>query len=141
KYGREERPVTVQKIVVSYKSGAAMAQKAFTIYRTHHGPIVREANGKWVAVRLMQEPMKALQQSYGRTKARNYKAYRDVMDLHTNSSNNTIYADADGTIAYFHSNFIPRRDNKFDWTKPVDGSDPASEWNRVRSLDEARGLG
>ena len=53
------------------------------------------------------------------------------MELHTNSSNNTIYADADGNIAYFHANFIPKRDTKFDWSKPVDGSDPATEWNGV----------
>ena len=46
-----------------------------------------------------------------------------MMELHTNSSNNTLYADADGNIAYFHSNFIPKRDPKFDWTKPVDGSE------------------
>jgi acyl-homoserine-lactone acylase len=79
---------------------------------------VREANGKWVAVRLMQEPLKALTQSYSRTKARSYQEFKNSMELHTNSSNNTIYADADGTIAYFHSNFIPKRDAKFDWTKP-----------------------
>ena len=70
-----------------------------------------------MTVRLMQEPLKALTQSYSRTKARNYTAFRETMELHTNSSNNTIYADADGTIAYFHANFIPRRDPKFDWTQ------------------------
>ena len=85
-----------------------MAKKKFTVYRTHHGPIVREADGKWVSVRLMQEPLKALTQSYSRTKAKNYKAFRETMELHTNSSNNTIFADADGDIAYFHSNFIPQ---------------------------------
>jgi acyl-homoserine-lactone acylase len=58
------------------------------------------------------------------------------MELHTNSSNNTIYADADGNIAYFHANFIPRRDPKFDWTRPVDGSDPATEWHGLLSVDE-----
>src|SRR6185436_3260195 len=136
----EERPITASKIVVPYKSGSGMAQKEFTVYRTHHGPIVREADGKWVAVRLMQEPLKALTQSYSRTKAKDYKAFRDTMELHTNSSNNTIYADADGTIGYFHSNFIPKRDPKFDWTKPVDGSDPATEWNGVLSIDETPGL-
>ncbi len=109
-------------------------EKAFTVYRTHHGPVVREADGKWVSVRLMQEPLKALTQSYSRTKAKNYKAFRESMELHTNSSNNTIYADADGTIAYFHSNFIPKRDPKFDWTKPVDGSDPGDRVER-RALD------
>ncbi len=144
KYGNGERPVTTSRIVVPYKTANGMAQKEFTVYRTHHGPIVREAAGengaKWVSIRLMQEPLKALNQSYARTKARSYQAYRDVMDLHTNSSNNTIYADADGTIAYFHSNFIPKRDPKFDWTKPVDGSDPATEWNGVLSIDETPGL-
>ena len=88
----------------------------------------------------MQEPLKALMQSYSRTKAKSYKAFRDSMELHTNSSNNTIFADADGDIAYFHSNFIPRRDPKFDWTKPVDGSDPATEWHGVLSIDETPGL-
>jgi acyl-homoserine-lactone acylase len=140
KFGAEERPVMATKITVPYKTANAMAKKEFTVYRTHHGPIVREADGKWVSVRLMQEPVKALTQSYTRTKAKSYKAFRDTMELHTNSSNNTIYADADGTIAYFHSNFIPRRDTKFDWTKPVDGSDPATEWTGVLSIDETPGL-
>ena len=140
KYGSEERPVASSTIVVPYKGGGGAASKTFTVYRTHHGPIVREADGKWVSVRLMQEPLKALTQSYSRTKARSYKAFRDTMELHTDSSNNTIFADADGTIAYFHSNFIPRRDPKFDWTKPVDGSDPATEWRGVLSIDETPGL-
>ena len=136
RYGAEERPMTSQVISVPYKTAGGMAKKDFTVYRTHHGPIVRQANDKWIAIRLMQEPLKALTQSYSRTKARSLKAFRDTMDLHTNSSNNTIYADADGTIAYFHGNFIPRRDPKFDWTKPVDGSDPATEWKGLLSVDE-----
>jgi acyl-homoserine-lactone acylase len=136
KYGNEERPVKTRTVMLSYKTPNGMAQKSFTLYFTHHGPIVREADGKWIAVRLMQEPVKAITQSFTRTKARTYKAFVDTMQLHTNSSNNTIYADADGNIAYFHSNFIPKRDPKFDWTKPVDGSNPATEWNGVLSVDD-----
>jgi acyl-homoserine lactone acylase PvdQ len=62
------------------------------------------------------------------------------MELHTNSSNNTIFADADGDIAYFHANFIPRRDPRFDWSRPVDGSNPATDWHGVLSIDETPGL-
>ncbi len=58
------------------------------------------------------------------------------MELQANSSNNTIFADADGDIAYFHGNYIPRRDTKFDWTKPVDGSNPETEWQGLLSVDE-----
>jgi len=136
KYGKEQRPVEASQIVVPYKTAGGMAEKRFTVYRTHHGPIVRELDAKWVAIRLMQEPVKALTQSYTRTKTKDYKSFRATMDLHTNSSNNTIYADADGNIAYFHGNFIPRRDSKFDWARPVDGSDPETEWHGLLSVDE-----
>jgi acyl-homoserine lactone acylase PvdQ len=136
KYGSEERPATAAEIAVPYQTAGGMAEKKFMVYRTHHGPIVRELNGKWVAIRLMQEPVKALTQSYTRTKARDYQAYRQTMELKANSSNNTIFADADGDIAYFHGNFIPRRDTSFDWTKPVDGSNPATEWQGLLSVDE-----
>ncbi|HTL42867.1 MAG TPA: penicillin acylase family protein [Vicinamibacterales bacterium] len=136
KYGSEERPVTKRTVTISYKTGSGLQQKTFTLYFTQHGPVVREANGKWISVRLMQEPVKAITQSFRRTKVRSYKAFVDTMQLHTNSSNNTIYADADGNIAYFHSNFIPKRDPKFDWTKPVDGSDPATDWHGLLSVDE-----
>jgi acyl-homoserine-lactone acylase len=136
KYGSEERPMVTSEITVPYKTDHGMAEKKFTIYRTHHGPVVREANGKWVSFRIMQEPIKALEQSYLRTKARSYKAYLETMELKANSSNNTIFADADGDIAYFHGNFIPKRDTSFDWTKPVDGSNPATEWQGLLSVDE-----
>ena len=136
KYGDGERPFQVSEIVVPYKTANGMAQKKFTVYKSHHGPIIREANGKWVAIRLMQEPIKALMQSYSRTKARDYKSYRQTMELQANSSNNTIFADADGDIAYFHGNYIPRRDTKFDWTKPVDGSTAATEWQGLHTVAE-----
>ena len=137
KYGTEERPLVAEKIAVPYKTDAGMAKKEFTIYRSQHGPIVREANGKWVAIKIMQEPVKALTQSYSRTKSKDYKSFLQTMELHTNSSNNTIFADKDGDIAYFHGNFIPKRETKFDWTKPVDGSDPATEWKGLLSVQES----
>src|ERR1051326_4432343 len=140
KYGKEERPVKASTITVPYKTATGMAKKVFTVYRTHHGPVVRAADGKWITVRLMNDPMHALMQSYGRTKARSYQAFVKWMALHTNSSNNTVYADADGNIAYFHSNFIPRRDPRFNYTKPVDGSNPATEWHGVLSIQETPDL-
>jgi len=136
RYGAEDRPVTTRRVTIDYRKGSGTAKRSFTVFATHHGPIVRAEGGKWIAIRLMQEPVKALMQSYLRTKAGGYDQFRKVMDLHTNSSNNTVYADADGHIAYFHANFLPRRDPRFDWTKPVDGSDPATEWQGIHSFDE-----
>jgi acyl-homoserine lactone acylase PvdQ len=140
KYGNEERPVTTSVIKVPYKTDKGMSEKTFTVYRTQHGPVIRALDGKWVSIRLMEEPVKALEQSYTRTRANDYKAFKQTMELHADSSNNTIFADAEGNIAYFHGNFIPRRDPKFDWTKPVDGSDPATDWHGLLSVDETPNL-
>jgi acyl-homoserine-lactone acylase len=137
RYGREARPLRTGIIRVPYRTSAGMTSRTFTVYRTHHGPVVRAANGKWISVRLMEKPIEALSQSFLRTKARTLAEYRKVMELHANSSNNTVYADADGHIAYFHPQFIPRRADRFDWTHPVDGSDPATEWHGVHSVEDS----
>jgi acyl-homoserine lactone acylase PvdQ len=136
KYGEQERPVITRQITISYKTDHGMANKTFTAYWTNHGPIIREEDGRWISIRLMQKPIKALSESYLRTKAKDYKSYRDVMELKANSSNNTIFADADGDIAYFQGNFIPRRNTKFDFTKPVDGSNPETDWHGLLAIDE-----
>jgi acyl-homoserine lactone acylase PvdQ len=138
KYGGQELPVTRSVIKVPYTTGRELAERTFTVYRTQHGPIVRAApDGRWVSIRLMQEPVKALTQSFTRTKATDYASFKQTMELHTNSSNNTIFADSSGNIAYFHGNFIPRRDPKFDWTRPVDGSNPETDWKDLLSVDES----
>ncbi|QBE66693.1 acylase [Pseudoduganella lutea] len=136
KYGGELRPVKEVAITLPFKVAGGMAEKKVTAYFTHHGPVVRREGDKWVSVALMNEPLKALQQSYLRTKARDYKAFWKAMELRTNSSNNTVYADADGNIAYFHGNFVPKRDPRFDFTKPVDGSDPATDWKGLHTVEE-----
>jgi acyl-homoserine-lactone acylase len=137
RYGGEERRIVTGRITVPYRTASGTARRTFTVYRTHHGPIVRAAGGKWVSVRLMEKPIEALSQSFLRTKARNLTEYRKVMELHANSSNNTVYADADGHIAYFHPQFIPERDDRFDWTRPVDGSDPATEWHGEHEVENS----
>ena len=58
------------------------------------------------------------------------------MEIQGNSSTNTMYADDKGNIAYWHGNFIPKRDPQFDWTLPVDGSVSITEWQGIHKLDE-----
>jgi acyl-homoserine-lactone acylase len=137
KYGSEQRPVVEKQIRIPYRTEHGMAERLFTAYFTGHGPVIRAENGRWVSIKLMNIPVPALEQSYLRTKARNYAEYAKTMELKANSSNNTIFADADGDIAYWHGNFIPERDTRFDFTKPVDGSDPATDWKGLMTVAEA----
>ncbi len=135
-YGEELRPVTKTDVVLKYKEGNRMKEKSFPMYRTHHGPITHAVDGQWTASAMMWEPVKALEQSYIRTKQNGYDGFRKMMDIRTNSSNNTVYADAEGNIAYFHGNFIPKRDTIYDFTKPVDGSNPKTDWKGLHTVDE-----
>ena len=138
RYGKELRPVTTRTIRVPYRAkDGSMAMRSFDAHFTHHGPIVRAADGKWIAIALMNKPLEALEQSWLRTRASDYASYLKVAELKANSSNNTIFADDKGEIAYMHPQFIPKRDNHFDYTKPVDGSDPATDWKGLHALDEA----
>jgi len=135
-YGAALRKLHVSQITVAFKQGARTGRRKFIVYHSHHGPIVRAENGRWIAVKLLQDPVPALAQSYLRTKTADYASFRKTQDMRTDTSNNTVYADSDGTIAYFHGNFIPKRDPKFDYTHPVDGSDPATEWQGPHAIED-----
>jgi acyl-homoserine-lactone acylase len=136
RYGSELRPVTASQITLQYRTPQGkLASRTFTTYRTHHGPIVEKIGSKWIAIALMDKPIEALSQSFYRTKATDLASYLAIADRYkANSSNNTIFADRKGDIAFLTPQFIPRRDDRFDYTKPVDGSNPATDWRGLLPL-------
>ncbi|HYD36396.1 MAG TPA: penicillin acylase family protein [Allosphingosinicella sp.] len=137
RYGNELRPVATKSVTVAYRAAdGGLASRTFETYRTHHGPIVREAGGKWVAFAMMHKPVEALQQSFLRTKASDFASFLSVAELKANSSNNTVFASARGEIAYLHPQFVPVRDDRFDYRRPVDGSDPRTDWRGLHALSE-----
>jgi acyl-homoserine-lactone acylase len=134
RYGPKLKKLRASVVSIPVKQAAGLGERSFTVYRSHHGPIIRAENGKWIAIKLLQEPVPALSQSFLRTKTTDYASFRKTQDMRTDTSNNTVYADANGTIAYFHGNFIPKRDTSFDFTHPVDGSNPATEWQGPHAI-------
>ena len=136
RYGEELRPVEESEVTLKYLDGDEMKERTFTMYHTHHGPVTHMADGKWVVTKINWDPVNALQQSFIRTKLANYNEFRDMMNIRTNSSNNTVFADSSGNIAYFHGNFVPRRDAQFDYSKPVDGSNPSTDWQGLHDVTE-----
>jgi acyl-homoserine lactone acylase PvdQ len=136
-YGDEQRPIEVKNVTIRYSEGDSLVDMTFPIYRTHQGPVTHMSDGKWVVTRINWDPVSALTQSFTRTKQSGYDGFKTMMDIRTNSSNNTVYADADGNIAYFHGNFIPKRDPSFDFSRPVDGSNPATDWQGLHTVDES----
>ncbi|HEX6660478.1 MAG TPA: penicillin acylase family protein, partial [Sphingomicrobium sp.] len=88
RYGSECRALATRPVTIRYRlANGTLGSRSFTTYRTHHGPIVRSASGKWIAFSMMDRPVEALQQSFLRTKAFDLDSYLRVAQLRANSSN------------------------------------------------------
>jgi acyl-homoserine-lactone acylase len=137
RYGKACRAVGLRPVTVRYRApDGRLLSRSFSTLRTHHGPIVREANGRWIAFAMMNKPVAAIEQSFLRTKARDLADFLKVAELKANSSNDTVFADGKGDIAMLVPQFMPRRDRRFDFTRPVEGSDPATDWGPLHALSE-----
>ena len=135
RYGEKLRPVERSRIVISFRQpDGSMGTRSFTVTGTHHGPVVAKRDGKWIAAALMWKPIPALEQSWLRTKTTDLASYMQVAELQANSSNDTLFADSKGEIAYLHPQFVPIREDRFDYTKAVDGSDLATDWKGLHSI-------
>jgi acyl-homoserine-lactone acylase len=135
--GSEWRPLRARDITLRYRTAdGTLASRTFRTWRTHRGPVIRAEGNRWIAFAMLDNPVGALQQSYLRTKARDLAGFQKVADFKANSSNNTLVATAKGEIAYLHPQFVPRRDDRFDYTGVVDGSDPATDWRGLHAVSE-----
>ncbi|MGH8279442.1 MAG: penicillin acylase family protein [Gammaproteobacteria bacterium] len=136
KYGDQWLPVTTREISIAYKTAEGMAHKTITAYYTQHGPVIARVGDQWLTVNVMQRHIQALIQDWDRMTTTGLASFRKTMEMHTNSSNNTVFADNEGNIALWDSDWIPKRSNKFNWAKPVVGSNPATAFDGILSLAE-----
>jgi acyl-homoserine lactone acylase PvdQ len=135
-YDGQLKPVQTKELVVRYKKNNAIQQLPVTVYYTQHGPVMGSRDGEWLSLKERNRSLEALEQSWLRTKANSFAGFKKVMDLRANNSNNTVYADDQKNIAYWHGNFMPVRDAQLNWALPVDGTTSATEWKGIHKLDE-----
>ena len=135
-YDQQKKNVTIKNITIKYKQNNTVQTKNFKVMFTGHGPVMAKKNGEYVSVKSFNRSIISLEQSWLRTKANNFAEFKNVLNLKGNTSNNTVYADAEGNIAYWHGNFVPVRDAKYNWNKPVDGTTAATEWKGLHTVDE-----
>ena len=135
-YDGQLRKVELRQHVIRVQRNGKIDDVSFTSYHTHHGPVIAGEGDQWITIRMMDDPVNALLQSFFRTKATGYESFKKTMAYRTNSSNNTVYADNQGNIAYWHGNFMPRRDASIDWSGMVDGTTSATEWKGLHEHTE-----
>ena len=136
-HDNQQKPVTIQATTIAYKlANGAMGKKDFKIYKTHHGPVMALQNDKWISMQSNNRSLNGLIQSWSRTKAKTFAEFKSIMDLRSNISNNTVYADDQGNIAYWHGNFMPKRDPNLDWSGVQDGTTTATDWKGLHTVEE-----
>jgi penicillin amidase len=130
RYGDGYRTATEWKEIIKIKQGDKLQEKEFTFRKTHHGPIVRKQDDVHYLSAMIAKLYDGnlLRQVLKLVRAKNFDQWRSGMAMLNFQFMNTVYADRDGNIFYLYNGTIPRRDPSFDWSKPVDGSNPKTEW-------------
>lgn len=136
KYNNKWLAVKQKRIVLKYKSETGIQSTTITTFYTHHGPVMAKRGTQVISVKSNNRDMNGLMQSWLRTKTKGLDDYKKVMELKANTSNNTVFADSKGNIAYWHGNFVPKRDNKFNWGKVIDGTTVSTEWKGLHNVNE-----
>jgi len=135
-YDSKLLPIIEKKITINYLENGKLIPKTFATYFTNKGPIMAKRDGKWISLKSNNRSMKSLEQSWVRTKSKNFDDYQKAMEMKANTSNNTVYADNKGNIAYWHGNFIPIRDKKLNWAKVMDGTTSSTAWKGLHNPSE-----
>ncbi|MEP7267212.1 MAG: penicillin acylase family protein [Saprospiraceae bacterium] len=135
-YDGKSKAFSTKTIDIYFKKDRQLERKSFPAFFNHHGPVMGIRDNQWITVRNYNRALNGLKQCWQRNIANGLVDYKKVMDLRGNISNSTVYADADGHIAYWHGNYIPKRDPKLNWSVPVDGSVSKFEWQGIHPVEE-----
>src|SRR5262245_8597826 len=122
---------------IRVKTGNGVEVRRFKMIKTHHGPILGKRNGKFLAIRMAKfESDGWLREWYDMTRAKNLDQFKAALTPQNMLFGNVMYADRHGNTYYLYNGSIPRRDPRFDWSKPIDGSDPSTEWQGYHTINE-----
>lgn len=138
RHGDGYRDAKQWQATIKVKTPSGVEDRKYTFRKTHHGPIIgRDKDGKYQAVQIAKlTEGSRMRQGLKMGKSRNYAEWRAAMAELNLQMFNTCYADREGNIFYVYNGTVPKRDPSFDWTRPVDGSDPRTDWQGIHSFDE-----
>jgi acyl-homoserine-lactone acylase len=137
RYAAGHRLATERVEKIRVKTDKGFEERSFKMIKTHHGPVLGKRDGKLLAIRMAHfESDGWLREWYDMTRARTLAQFKRALRPQKMLFGNVMYADSAGNIYYLYNGAVPRRDPRFDWTKPVDGSDPATEWRGYHTIDE-----
>ncbi len=138
KFDNGYRKATQWTETLKVKQGSKIVEQEVTFRKTHQGPIVRKENANtYLAVQVAGLfNLDRVAQAWGMVLAKNFKEWRAAISHCAIPMFNVVYADDAGNIFYAYNGTVPKRDPSFNWKRPVDGSNPKTDWQGIHSFDD-----
>jgi acyl-homoserine-lactone acylase len=121
-------PLEEKRVWLPVRFGWFTVPVSQTIYRSVHGPVIKNDKGSFAIRYAGIDNVKAVEQYYRNTKATNWDEWTRSMSTGGITGTNFIYADKTGRIAYIYNALFPDRKPGFDYTKILPGDTSAPVW-------------
>ncbi|MCL4217246.1 MAG: penicillin acylase family protein [Candidatus Hydrogenedentes bacterium] len=133
-YDGEWREMTKREVTLKVKNGDPVN---LTLLASHHGPIAAMRNGKAYAVKSSYgDAVRGHEAWYILNLAKDYKGIMEGLATQEVFPQNVMCADTSGNIYYQRTGRVPKRPTGYDWSRPVDGSTSATEWQGLHPTSD-----
>ncbi len=135
RYDGKWMPLSSKRVWLPVKMGPFNLPVPQTIYRSIHGPVIKNDKGYFAIRYAGIDNVKVVEQYYRNTKATNWDEWTKSMAIGGIPATNFIYADKTGRIAYIYNALFPNRKPGHDYTKLLPGDTSAVMWEGPVGFD------
>ncbi len=136
-YGDKVMNIEQWQETITVKNDAGLSRKVYDFEKSLHGPLFHNDEGNRVALKVAKiQTGGVFEQFYNMSLSNNLKEFKQAIAPMNLTYNNIAYAGQDGHIFYIYGGAIAKRNPTFDWTKPLDGSNPNTDWQGFLKIHE-----
>lgn len=128
RYDGDWLPLETKRVWLRVKFGPLTLPVPRTIYRSKHGPVIKNDLGYFALRYTGFGDVRQVEQYYRLNKARDFAEWRQIMAMQAVPATNFVYADAVGHIGRFYNARFPVRAKGFDWKGVLPGDTSKAVW-------------
>jgi acyl-homoserine-lactone acylase len=129
-------PLKEERVWLRAKMGPFVLPVPQTIYRSVHGPVIKNKKGAFAIRYAAIDSVKLVEQYYRNPKAQNWEEWTRSMSLGGIPATNFIYADKTGRIAFVYNAQFPDRKPGYDYAGTLPGDTSKALWQGAVSFDQ-----